>query len=175
MKVNVFPIVADHLNTLRNANTGRYSALDFILFYVVPIGCSIAAATFCLRLTETFYNLSITFFGIFIALLLNVQVAIFGIFQRKWDVPSDDKLAAIQREKLEERRTLLGELNSNLSYLVLVSCISLIIFLLFFVFDVKLWAKSAATVAIYTHFVLTLMMSVKRAHTLFQMEYEGNC
>ncbi|QDH74990.1 hypothetical protein FKQ52_09375 [Brevundimonas sp. M20] len=136
-------------------------------------GASIAYSS--IKFDSNFYNVSITFFGIFIALLLNVQVAVFGIFQRKWEKPEDENLAEIQKSKLEQRRSLLGELNSNLSYLILISCFSLVTFLVFFVFPFRGSFSSVISCVLYGHFVLTLMMSVKRAHTLFQMEYEGHC
>ena len=174
MKIDVLPIIRDHFGTLRDARTEKYSVVDFALFYGLPLVSASVPFVWRIKLDDSFYSLSITFFGIFIALLLNVQVAIFGIFQRKWDRPEDDNLAVLQNEKLEERRILLGELNANLSYMVLFSCISLVAFLIFTVFNVMSVLIAAATVAIYIHFVLTLMMAVKRAHTLFQMEYEGH-
>lgn len=174
MKINIFPIISDHLNTLRDARSEKYSVLDFILFYVLPAVVSITPYIWNIRFDTAFYNLSITFFGIFIALLLNVQVAIFGIFQRKWDKPEDQHLVDIQNEKLAERRSLLGELNANLSYMTLVSCVALTAFLAFSVFDLSAVAAAAITCAVYVHFILTLMMAVKRAHTLFQMEYDGH-
>lgn len=174
MKINILPILIDHFNTLRNAKNGRYSIFDFILFYASPIAGSIASLFLCVKFDDSFYNLSITFFGIFIALLLNVQVAVFGIFQRKWTEPEDEILAEIQADKLDQRRVLLGELNANLSYMTLFSCAALIAFLGFFVFDVPTIVAASVTTALYVHFILTLMMSVKRAHTLFQMEYEAH-
>lgn len=65
-------------------------------------------------------------------------------------------------------------MNANLSYMTLFSCAALIAFLGFFVFDVPTIVAASVTTALYVHFILTLMMSVKRAHTLFQMEYEAH-
>lgn len=174
MKIDVTPIIVDHLNTLRDHRSGRRSIFDLAIFYGLPIFSSYIPFHFKIELDDSFYNLSITFFGIFIALLLNVQVAIFGIFQRKWEKPEDEHLASIQAQKLKERRALLGELNANLSYMVLFSCLSLVVFLAFYVLKLDKTIPSCVTFAIYVHFVLTLFMSVKRAHVLFQMEYDGN-
>ncbi len=174
MKINILPIFVDHFSTLRNARNGKYSKFDFFVFYALPICAAVTPWFYDIRFDNSFYTLSITFFGIFIALLLNVQVAIFSIFQRKWDKPTDENLATIQAAKLDERRILLGELNANLSYLILFSCLALVAFLSFFVFDFLDVVLATVTVGLYSHFVLTLMMSVKRAHTLFQMEYEGH-
>jgi len=171
VKVNVTSIVRDHLRTLYSARTNRFSLWDAVLFYGVPLGASISSYVANFTLRPDVYNVSITFFGIFIALLLNIQVAIFAILQRRWDIPSDVRLAEIQQEKLAERRTLLGELNANLSYLVLICCVALFISLLGYVAQ---WEKNippALMTFVYSHFLLTLIMVVKRAHALFQKEY----
>ena len=175
MKINITPIVRDHFDTLRNGRTRQYSLIDFAMFYGLPLASAFSPIFWRIRFDDAFYSLSITFFGIFIALLLNVQVAIFGIFQRKWEPPDDQHLAEIQADKLAERRELLGELNANLSYMTLFSCAGLVAFLIFFVFDASPVVTAGVTCAVYAHFVLTLLMAVKRAHTLFQMEYDGHC
>ncbi len=119
MKINVSYIVVDHLNTLRDARTRKISKSDLFTFYAAPALIGTLSFWKLLGLTKDFYNLSITFFGIFIALFLNLQVAIFGILQRKWERPDDDKLAEIQAETLNNRRLLLKEMNANISYLIL--------------------------------------------------------
>ena len=58
--------------------------------------------------------------------------------------------------------------------MTLVSCVALTAFLAFSVFDLSAVAAAAITCAVYVHFILTLMMAVKLAHTLFQMEYDGH-
>lgn len=174
MKIDVSYIVTDHLNTLRDARTRKMSKSDLCIFYAVP--ALIGALSFweLLGLTKDFYNLSITFFGIFIALFLNLQVAIFGILQRKWEKPGDDKLAEIQAETLNNRRLLLKEMNANISYLILVSCLALVMFLIMFVVDQKIGLAAALSACLYSHFILTLLMIVKRSHALFQREYVGS-
>lgn len=172
MKIDVSYIIRDHFRTLRNAATGRPSAFDFLLFYGVPLIA--ATSAYCIDIDVNkpdIYNVSITFFGIFIALLLNLQVAIFAILQRRWQPPADDRMHDSQKEKFEDRQILLGELNANLSYLILVCCIALFAALLFFVREWVAGFGPAATIFLYCHFLFTLIMIVKRAHVLFQSEY----
>jgi hypothetical protein len=171
MKINISSIIRDHWATLYDARSNRTNYVDIGFFYVLPRAAAIAAYAFGFKLNPDSYNVSITFFGIFLALLLNIQVAIFAIFQRKWEPPSDARQADKQREALDNRRALLGELNSNISYLTVVSAIALVAFLIFFVAEWKEGMGPALSLALYIHFILTFLMIVKRSHALFQREY----
>lgn len=171
MKIDIRHIVTDHFRTLYDARTGNFSRLDLVLFYVMPLTAAVAAKLQGFAISNDAYNVSITFFGIFIALLLNIQVALFSILQRKWDRPADPRIAEIQEETLSDRARLLKELNSNISYLILTSCIALFMALLFYVKDWKAGYAPSMMVFLYSHFLLVLVMIVKRAHALFQREY----
>lgn len=173
MKIDIRYIVRDHMRTLRNAQTNKVSVSDIVLFYAVP--AALAGAAFWLKFEfkkADVFNVSVTFFGIFIALLLNIQVAIFAVFQRKWGSPIDDRMKDYQDKKFKDRQKLLSEMNANLSYLVLVSCLALFVLFVFYVQECLQGIGPAITVFIYTHFFLTLIMIVKRAHALFQSEYD---
>jgi hypothetical protein len=172
MKVDPSRILVDHFATLRDAHTGRRSLADVMLFWGLPICAGALSFEGKLSVSPEIYNVSITFYGIFIALLLNMQVAVFGIFLRKWEQPKDTILAGMNLIKLDERKALLGEINANISYLILVSCFALVWFLALFAGSCTKHAWPALSVAIYAHFVLTLLMVVKRSHSLFQKEYE---
>lgn len=174
MKINVSSIIRDHLATLYNAQSGNRSTFDFVLFYLFPVAVGAFSYWRGLFLSKDAYNISITFFGIFIALMLNIQVAIFSIFQRKWTPPADKRVAEVQERQVQERRTLLKELNANVSYIVLVCCAALFAVLVFYVRDWTAGIWPAITVALYSHFMLTLLMIVKRAHALFQKEYRDS-
>ena len=172
MKIDIRYIIRDHFKTLRNAETKKASAFDIFLFYVLPAALAVWAYWDHINLKKPdVYNVSITFFGIFIALLLNLQVAIFAILQRKWAPLADDRMHIYQDQKFEDRQILLSELNANLSYLILVCCFALFAALIFFVREWNADFGPAAMVFLYTHFLFTLVMIVKRSHILFQSEY----
>ena len=172
MKIDVRYIFRDHLRTLRNAETRRASVFDILLFYFLPTALAVLVYYKGVDLKKVdAYNVSITFFGIFIALLLNIQVAIFSILQRKWSPPIDDGIRPYQDEKFKNRQTLLAELNANLSYLILVCCIALFSALTFFVREWSAGLGPAVMTFLYVHFLFTLVMIVKRSHALFQSEY----
>jgi hypothetical protein len=172
MKIDVRYIIKDHFRTLRNAEDGRTSVFDVFLFYVMPV------LTACLSYQQGFvfnkaevYSVSITFFGIFIALLLNLQVAIFSILQRRWESAEDDRMQPHQARKFQVRGSLLAEVNANISYLILVCCVALFAALIFYVGEWNSGFGPATTILLYMHFLLTLIMIVKRSHVLFQSEY----
>jgi len=171
MKINVFIIVKDHLRTLVTYPSNRTSKIDLLLFYVLPLTASFFLYMCGFTVKVEFYNVSITFFGIFIALLLNIQVAIFSIFLRKWDSPSQGPSnAAISR--IAQRKALLSEINCNVSYLILVSCTALACFLVAYTICMTDGLMPCISALIYIHFLLTLLMVVKRTHAVFLQEYK---
>jgi drug/metabolite transporter (DMT)-like permease len=171
MKIGVASIVKDHYRTLVSPASLWSSVGDIMLFCGIPIIISLFGYEKGFKLDKDGYSISITFFGIFIALLLNIQVAVFSIFQRKWTEPADKREARAQKQTVATRRALLEELNANISYLVLVCCAALVITLLCYLLKIDSRSASAGTITIYAHFLLTLLMVVKRAHALFQTEY----
>lgn len=172
MKIDPSAIISDHLNTLTDDRTGKRSWQDIALFYVAPVALGAIATYCCWNVNKDVYNVSITFFGIFIALLLNIQVAVFSILQRKIGQPKERRSAEIVSERISLRRTLLSQVNANISYLVLFCCAALVIFLLFYTLGDPYRISTPLTWTTYGHFLLTLLMVVKRSHALFQSEYE---
>ncbi|GLQ67191.1 hypothetical protein [Gluconobacter kondonii] len=169
-------IVIDHFNTLRDENK-KINNFDVFIFFVVPIIFGVIINLLHIRFDKDFYNTSITFFGIFIALLLNIQVAIFGIFTRKWSKNSDENI--IVEYKFEIRNKLINEVDCNISYLVFICIISLVYFIL--VYSILTQTKmsnrilySDISAFIYSHFLLNLLMVTKRSHALFSEEYKND-
>jgi len=170
MKTSVAQILIDHLRTLRGASP-RISFSDVFVFYLLPCALAILAYYFRLTITTETHGISITIFGIFIGLLFSVQVAIFGVLQRSWPAHSDLILDEQRKIKSELRRVLLGEINANISYLIVISTFFLIVFFLFCVSDKTDCIEMPITVLILSHFTLTILMVVKRTHAVFQTEY----
>jgi hypothetical protein len=174
VKINPILIVHDHLDTLRDFGSNKRSRTDIVSFYGVPALLAFGSYWVINLATNDFYNVSITFFGIFIALLLNIQVAVFGVFQHPWQRLEDERSAEIQQDALKKRLQLLQEINSNISYAVLLSCLALFVFLGFYGLNLKLKLSTSISVFIYLHFLLTLLMIIKRFHALFRKEYQEN-
>lgn len=172
MKANVFHIVTGHLATLKDESSGKLAIADLMFFYGLPACIAGAAVYACVTVGNDVYSLAVSVFAIFAALLLSVQIALFGIFQRNWSAPEDAKLEKVWKEKLAERRELLVELNTNISYLTVTCCVFIIILVIFYV--MRLWPQFELAVFcfLFFHFALTLFMVIKRAHALFHKEYE---
>lgn len=173
MKIDFRQIIIDHFSTLRDDRSGRLSLFDIFVFFIIPICLGIAAWRCKLTFDRDVYNVAITFFGIFVALLLNVQVAIFGIFQRKPEAPVDARLMTKFETRLATRKSLLSELNANLSYLCFVCCIALVVFISFYTLKENRPVSTGITLLLFSHFLVTLLMTVKRTHILFQQEYRS--
>ncbi len=172
MKANVFHILKAHLATMKVGGDDRYHRPDVLLFFFLPLLVCFFVWIVGGKLDREAFNVSISVFAIFSALLLNVQIALFSIYQREWKSRSDNIVAEVQKDKATLRRELLGELNTNISYLIVLSVFSVTIFLVFFVSTTLDPIETPIAVYIYTHFLLTLLMVIKRAHALFQKEYQ---
>lgn len=173
MKINISPIIKNHINTLYDAKNNKISIVDVLTFYVLPGVLFYPIYKNNILLDKDFYNVSITFFGIFIALLLNIEVAIFGIFTRKWSIEGKE---IIKKDKFDERNKIIKEVDSNISYLTILCIFSLFYFIFVYccvggnVFN-NICYISMVSAYLYLHFGLTLLMVVKRSHALFQREY----
>lgn len=171
MKFNVLFIIRDHFRTLYDAENKKVSYLDIFVFYGLPIIMSATAYYSDVKLKDEAYGLAIVIFGVFIALLLNIQVAIFSVSHTKWQAPSDTKLMASFEEDKIDKNAILRELNTNLSYMILLCSLVLFVAGYSSLFDNVQEISSIFLIFAFTHFVLNLLMVIKRAHALFQKEY----
>lgn len=171
MKINIIGIISSHIRTLYNAKSGKFSYQDFVLFYIAPLILGCISFKFDVYFNREAYNLSITFFGIFIALLLNIQVAIFSVYTRKIEKTGVDREDKEIDNVFKHRRQVLLELNSNISYLILFCTASLVAIMFFYLLRIENEFASFICIYIYSHFILTFVMIAKRSHYLFLKEY----
>lgn len=172
MKVSVWQIVVEHVKTLRNDSSNRMSIIDILMFFGIPVFGGILGYTSRMQVSKDLCNASVSFFGVFVALLLNFQVAAFGIYNRKRDAGQDEKLSLSRASKVNLRNKLLQEVNANISYLVVVSIFALTFLLSLYVTQIPERIVGAFLTFTYVHFILNLLMVVKRSHVLFKMEYD---
>jgi hypothetical protein len=176
MKINVWFIVSEHIKTLSvdgGNGESKKSAVDISIFYLLPLALGFFAWWFCFEVKEAVYELSVSVFAIFSALLLSVQVAMYGVFRSERKISNDKVIDEASKAKVDELRGLLCEINTNISYLILVSCIAVSIFLLFFAVRLPPSIETGLLIAIYAHFILTVAMVLKRAHLVFDAEYRS--
>jgi hypothetical protein len=173
VKISPKDIVVGHLRTLQNDSTGRVSLIDWLVFYGLPIAAGIAVWYSGQMVTNEVFNGSASVFGIFVGLLLNVQVAIFGIFLRKPEKSEDAAAQILVEIQLARRGSALRELNSNIAYLILICSIAIGLCMIFLGLSHNSpWITGTITL-FYTHILLNMMMTVKRAFLLFDAEYQS--
>ena len=129
---------------------------------------------FEIKMHKDIYNVSISAFAIFASLLLNVQIALFGIFQREKKLqdiidPQDKR----DYEFIKIKKDLFSELNTNISYLIIVCCLCVMLFLMLYIIDTRKNIEIYLSFYFYSHFILTLLMIIKRTYAVFQREYEN--
>lgn len=169
VKINVGDIFKDHFNTLRNDRTKELSIGDIALFFVLPLVVGVIAVFIHGSLGNTEVTVLVTAFSIFTALLFNLLVMIFDLISRSEDSGSVT-ISVLKRE-------LLRQTYNNIAFCILVA-IAAIALLLLYLLDSKL----SFTVEQLAHFIsffvyyltalflLTLLMILKRVHSLISRE-----
>ena len=172
-KINIIPIITDHFGTLRVPRTGKVLLRDLVVFLGAPVVFGALVAWAFPSPPDSFLTLSITVHTLFIPLLVNVLFVIYGIQEKHDD------------EQSSKERKLLVELYKHLCYSVLVSFASVAITAfaqacvkpIFDLVDPS-WTPTARTIAsflIYAliiHLFLTVLMIVRRTHTLLSAEFQ---
>ncbi len=171
MKISVGAIVNAHIATLRNVGANEVSKLDLTIFFAIPALLGLIAWYFGARLSDEVYSVSISVFSIFSALLFSAQVAMYGVFRADRKATGDAILEADAQVEAQNARELLREVNANVSYLILLSCVAVTTFLVFFAAPVPCSVEAGLLIGIYSHFLLTVAMVLKRAHEVFDSEY----
>lgn len=171
MKFNIFFIVFDHIQTLRDLRSERVSLADLFFFYVVPMGIAALMCALRLELSPDVYHVGISVFSIFCALLFSAQIAMYGVFKASRRSSEDVVIGQELDEKESEIRKLIKEINTNISYLILISFFSLTIFISFVSIEFSKVLESSIFVGIFIHFLLTILMVLKRTHAVFDSEY----
>jgi hypothetical protein len=177
-KINISCIVNAHVGTLGGSFWAK--VLDFGVFLIIPGLAAGAVVFFCVNVDDDTYGYALTVFSIFSALLITVQIAIYGIYSKQCDhiaflnakTEGDKSVAdSILVGRYEKRAEKFALLNANISYLTLLSCVCASTFLLFVAFSLPSSVEQFASVFLYIHFAFTLAMVLKRFHIIFEGEY----
>jgi hypothetical protein len=161
-KINVTAIIRDHYATLvesggQAGESPRASAADYGLFLGLPVIGTGLLIFFCVRLSDTAVIAMITALSIFGGLLFNLLVLIAGLADRKEPATG-----------AADPRPLLREVYANIAYALLVSLVTLIPLCVYAIVSGPT-ARLVATALAYAligHFLLTLLMILKRMHAL---------
>lgn len=174
-KINPFRIISDHFRTLKEHGSTSMGVGDAFIFFLIPM--ILAGVSFWREINfkaET-VNIIVTAFSVFAALLFNLLMLIYGLVQRK-DDSNESRLKA----------TFLKEIYSNISFTVFVSLLIIVVAVVAMTFaapeKLPTGTGSTAVGLVYTlilvflmsHFLLTLLMVLKRVHILLAKEFAGS-
>lgn len=157
------PIIADHLDTFRNAGTGKRDFWDFSVQFGLPTGIAIMSAVVGYRATDIGAFLGGV--AVFAALLFALVVFVFQLRI----TAGNDPVASGRKILLR----LLDELFANVSYAVLVGLLTTCLGI------VAIWVGheengspvwvSCLLVGTVVHLVLTILMCLKRINSAYRM------
>ena len=112
-KINVLPILAEHVHSLRNYATDRISAIDLSVFFGFPLLVAALVSWRHFNLRALAVNGLVSSFSLFATILLSLLVMVFSFIQATEKQAADPLLL--------HRRRLLRELNANIAFAVLLS------------------------------------------------------
>lgn len=164
-KLNLLRIVRDHVHTLKDYNSNKYSWSDFLLFLMLPLVIA-AGATYCFHeIGKDLTNVLITSLSVFAGLLFNLLLLIYDIVKK-----------ANPGEPYGELKTrFLKEIYSNISFSILVAILTVILLLLLSLSISSRYFQTPIMYLIYflvVNFILTLFMILRRVHILLSKEFE---
>jgi hypothetical protein len=171
-KINIFPIVSRHIDTLVDHSTGRRSLSDIFLFFGFPLLVSSAGFYYKWGLSVDAMNAVLASFAIFAGLLLNLLILVYT-FSSETNHPN--ALAKV-------RVSVIRQLHDNIAYSVLIS-MTVVVLALIAVARIKISDSvigvprtgpymTSALVYLTINFVLTLLMILKRIHGMLRSKLD---
>jgi hypothetical protein len=154
-KIDVRDIVHDHLRTLVSYDTRRVALGDYLLFYALPLIAAAVCYTAGIGLSTAAVGVLIDAVAILAGLLFNLLVLVHGFSRTATPTTEEDK------------RQLLSETYSNIAYAILVALLALVpLALLANTSGCTTLLLGSIAVFLLVHFGLTLLLVLKRIHTL---------
>lgn len=191
-KINIVKIFDDHNKTLRAFDTGKIRIVNLILQYGLPLIIAVIFLCFDLQINDTIATPIITALAVFCPLLLNLQMLVYGMLEKKLNNSAESG----NKKHVED---LLKETYYNISFGILISILALLFFFVFFIHfsapvnsTITTWLQSTSwapkwllnlfglfrmrtilsLIGYYFLgvFVVVLLMIVKRVHVLVDNE-----
>ncbi len=180
-KINIWSIVTGHIKTFRNASDNKVSVSDYVTFYIAPAAIAVLFAYFGIKVTSDANSLLVNFGAIFTALLLSVLVLVYEQGEKLRGVVNDSK-----KDNITLKKNLLEQLYFNICYAIVVSVFLVFLCLVYTFlpdkacvismsnftvnFDLKLFIVSPLILVVVLNLLLTILMVVKRMHTLLTIK-----
>lgn len=187
-KINIFIIIKDHINSLKDYQTQKLSIWDIISLIVIPIIFSLSLIYFRFSLNKEFVSLIVSFASIVTSLLISVSILIYDQYAKINYEKMHSTELKIEREKQLLKKRVLSELFSNVSFTILMGVITVILCLGLSIFPITPDTGVYITPVLYFNenyfsileliftpailfslleMILTLFMSLKRLHIIF--------
>ncbi|WP_314282729.1 hypothetical protein [Haemophilus sputorum] len=187
-KINIFIIIKDHINSLKDYQTQKLSIWDIISLIVIPIIFSLSLIYFRFSLNKEFVSLIVSFASIVTSLLISVSILIYDQYAKINYENMHSTELKIEREKQLLKKRVLSELFSNVSFTILMGVITVILCLGLSIFPITPDTGVYITPVLYFNenyfsileliftpailfslleMILTLFMSLKRLHIIF--------
>ena len=153
------------------------------VFFGLPILAAALSYWYQLKLPKEQFSSLVSVYAIFSALLFGAQVSAFTIFKGIKDQQvesidpneADEVLKAnrksVVEESIKDLRLAFGDINSNISYLILNSILLLSIVLVLVLFGRANVFSTSVIVGLTIHLILTLAMVVRHCHLVFSAAY----
>jgi hypothetical protein len=184
-KINIKEILTGHFKTLSKVD-GTWSWHDFITFGCIPIIFGIGSLATGFSLNKDTVSLLVNFGAIFTALLLSVLVLVYDQESKIDDKNQrDNDLRRAVDPFYPAKKRLLDELYFNISYSILSSLILIAVCFAFSITDSLATPNATAlsmpqtisklvftplAVLVTVNLLLTIVMVVKRLHSLLRMK-----
>jgi hypothetical protein len=170
-KIDITPILRDHIQTLRDSRTGKLSYSDLLLFFLLPIVLAGIAAWKNVQLRAIAVTGILTASALFVALLLNLLVMVLTYLRATQGDPAD--------QSLQLRKTFLREIAVNLSFSILVA-LALVATALIALFELGDNNQDLKIGRLLTFFLITgaatlmlsLLMILRRMYVLILNEFD---
>lgn len=177
-KINVSSIISGHLNTLKDARSGKLSLSDRFTFFIFPFFLAGVCIYFGYEINDQVTSLLVNFGAIFTALLLSVLVLVYD-----QGTKIAEKIHSPDASQVDHlKQDLMDELYFNICYAIVLS-VALVFFCLVekvirglsipfnfddfnLVLDIDIWLNTPIVVWLTVHLMLNILMIVKRMHVL---------
>lgn len=176
-KFSNLQIIRDHIKTLKIYNSGAIDKLSLIMNFGFPLILAFTFLYFHSFLQSSIITVLITVLSIFIALLLNLLFLMYSILSRRLRGDNEVNAQQAKNEGTSENKIrirLLKETYYNVQFSVLVCVYALIAIILYVLLPKEIYLDLVLGFIVYYFlfvFITTLLMILKRTHTLFSREF----
>jgi hypothetical protein len=167
-KINVGPVVADHVKTLRDYRTGKQSITDLLMFFGVPVAAAVAAVWAGIQIRVSAITAILTASALFIGLLPNLLILVLQFLNSTKGSDAAD---------LQLRKRFMREIATHVSFSFVLS-LALAGVATGALFSLPRDEKPVATVFTFllvdgsATLLLTLLMLIRRMYKLVDSEFE---